>query len=83
MWLNGVERTPLSDTQGQGGSAQLDPTFWIGAGSGPAHGWNGWLAHVSVYNSWLSQARITAHYEEGVYPETTYFSRRRMVGGRV
>ena len=67
MWINGVEKSPLSDTQVVGAATAFDPTCLVGAGAGaPAqHGFTGYLAQVSLYNRWLSQERIDAHWDVG------------------
>lgn len=62
MWINGVEKSPLSDVQTEGPANTLDPTCLIGIGAAAQHGFTGYLAHVSLYNRWLPQARITAHF---------------------
>lgn len=64
MWINGTEKTPLAEPDGQtpGPATDLDPTVLIAAGAGIQNGLTGRLAHVAVYNKWLAQARINAHW---------------------
>ena len=48
MWINGVEKSPLTDVNGSGPAVQIDPTCLIGVGAGPAHGFTGYLARESL-----------------------------------
>lgn len=85
LWINAVEQSPLTEMNGSGdgGVEQFDLDFYIGAGAGPAFAFDGYMAHCSVYDHWLDQTRIDAHYAWAVTvsKKAHYFERTRVSSG--
>ena len=84
LWINAVEQTNLSEMDGnvEGTGNDFDLDFYIGAGAGPAFAFSGYLAHCSIYDTWLSQTRIDAHYAwaQSASKQSILFPRRSYVG---
>lgn len=66
LWVDGV--LIATNNMGTSGSRYVGSTeLRVGEYNGTFHQyWNGRLAHVAVYDEYLSEARIVAHYNAGV-----------------
>lgn len=66
LFINTIEKTLSQQRNLEGPSNDCTTSIRIGAGAGPAHPWDGRVAHVAIYNGLLSLERITQHYRVGV-----------------